>query len=142
MEGVLVQQRWRNLQNVRSACFHIFLKKLKVFFLFSLKTEKENDLPPNIQETTSEPILYRDLNFLPKYTKPREVWIENFDSVKEEKRGLIQLHPEIFGTIPRLDLIHANMKWQSLYRKVVSVFCSFAQSWFKKTVTVTELFYI
>lgn len=55
------------------------------------------------------------------YFKAREVWVENMDNVEEEKRGLVDLHPKIFGTIPRLDLIFENVKWQTLYRKVVSV---------------------
>lgn len=43
------------------------------------------------------------------------------DDIKEEKRGMVPLHPKIFATIPRLDLIFSNVKWQILYKKVVSI---------------------
>lgn len=43
------------------------------------------------------------------------------DSVKEEKRGLIDLHPSVFGVLPRLDIIQQNVVWQRLYRYVVSI---------------------
>ncbi|KAK6640303.1 hypothetical protein RUM44_011989 [Polyplax serrata] len=66
-----------------------------------------------------QPILTRNLQFLNNYVKPREIWIENMDTIKEEKRGLVHLNPKIFATLPRLDLIHENVKWQVQYRKVV-----------------------
>lgn len=81
----------------------------------------KEELPVAQEPASLEPILHRDLKFLPRYTKPREAWVENFDNVKEEKRGLIKLHPEIFGTIPRLDMIYDNVKWQKLYKLVVSI---------------------
>lgn len=55
------------------------------------------------------------------YQKPRQVWIENLDTVKEKKLGLITLHPHVYATVPRIDIIHQNVKWQRLYRWVVSV---------------------
>lgn len=61
--------------------------------------------------------------FQPKYQAPRQVWIENFDTVEEQKLGLIELHPEIFAAQPRIDVIHQNVEWQRKYR-----FVSFAHS--------------
>ncbi|XP_032680424.1 39S ribosomal protein L4, mitochondrial [Odontomachus brunneus] len=52
------------------------------------------------------------------YQKPRQVWLENLDTVKEKKLGFITLHPHIFATTPRIDIIHHNVKWQRLYRWV------------------------
>lgn len=60
----------------------------------------------------------RDLQFPPKYQKPRQVWVENFDTIDEKKLGIIQLHPDIFATNPRIDIIHQNIRWQRLYRFV------------------------
>ncbi|KAL0880711.1 hypothetical protein ABMA27_001926 [Loxostege sticticalis] len=54
--------------------------------------------------------------FPPAYTKPREVWIENMDSVEEKKLGLFELHPTVFASVPRIDLIHRNVTWQRKYR--------------------------
>lgn len=56
--------------------------------------------------------------FQPKYQTPRQVWIENFDTVDEQKLGLIELHPDIFGAQPRIDVIHQNIEWQRKYRFV------------------------
>jgi hypothetical protein len=39
--------------------------------------------------------------------------------VEEQKLGLIDLHPDVFGTQPRIDIIHENIEWQMKYRKVV-----------------------
>uniref|UniRef100_A0A1A9Z621 Large ribosomal subunit protein uL4m n=1 Tax=Glossina pallidipes TaxID=7398 RepID=A0A1A9Z621_GLOPL len=53
----------------------------------------------------------------------RQVWIENIDDVQERKLGIIELHPDVFATQPRVDVIHENIEWQRKYR-----FVSFAHS--------------
>ena len=53
----------------------------------------------------------------------RQAWIENVDSINEEKLGLIELHPDIFAAQPRVDVIQENIEWQRKYRYV-----SFAHS--------------
>lgn len=50
--------------------------------------------------------------------KPREVWIENLNTVKEEKQGILELHPEVYGTMPRIDIIHQNVTWQQKFHLV------------------------
>lgn len=50
--------------------------------------------------------------------KPREVWIENINTPQEQKLGVIQLHSNIFGVQPRIDIIHQNVEWQKKYRYV------------------------
>lgn len=54
------------------------------------------------------------------YQKPRQVWLENLDTVEEKKLGLITLHPHIYAAAPRIDIIHQNVRWQKMYRWVVS----------------------
>lgn len=49
---------------------------------------------------------------------PRQVWIESISKPEETKVGLLQLHPEVFGTMPRIDVIHQNVIWQQKYRFV------------------------
>lgn len=68
-------------------------------------------------------VLRRDSIFKYGYGKPREVWVENFDTVKEEKRGIVELNPKVFATVPRLDVIHDNVRWQCLHRRVVCFCC-------------------
>lgn len=63
------------------------------------------------------------------FHKPREIWLENLDTVEEKKLGLINLHPEIFAAQPRIDIIHENVKWQRLYNYVVSTDITSLQKW-------------
>jgi len=60
----------------------------------------------------------RKLDFMPPHTGPRQAWVDNLDTVEEQKLGLVDLHPDIFGAFPRIDLIHSNVEWQLKYRKV------------------------
>lgn len=78
-------------------------------------------------ETTSIPailrpplplITSRQLAFPPKFKTPRQTWVSNMDTVEEEKLGLIDLHPDVFAEKPRVDLMHANVRWQRMYRHV------------------------
>jgi large subunit ribosomal protein L4 len=64
-------------------------------------------------------VLPRTLLYPPKYKKVQEAWVENVSTVEEQKLGLIDLHPDIFGAQPRIDIIHENIEWQTKYRKVV-----------------------
>lgn len=56
--------------------------------------------------------------FLPQYRTPRQVWLENLDTIDEKKLGILELHPEVFAVNPRIDIIHQNARWQKLYRYV------------------------
>ena len=53
-----------------------------------------------------------------QYGVPRQTWVENMDTVEEEKLGMIELNPDVFAVYPRIDFIHANMVWQQNYKKV------------------------
>ncbi|XP_003486754.2 39S ribosomal protein L4, mitochondrial [Bombus impatiens] len=59
---------------------------------------------------------YEDENYF--YQRPREVWLENLDTVERQKLGLVFLHPDIYGASPRIDIIHENIRWQRMYRFV------------------------
>uniref|UniRef100_A0A6P7GVF5 Large ribosomal subunit protein uL4m n=1 Tax=Diabrotica virgifera virgifera TaxID=50390 RepID=A0A6P7GVF5_DIAVI len=60
----------------------------------------------------------RELAFPPKYQEPRQVWLESLDTIDDKKLGILELHPDVFATNPRIDIIHQNVRWQSLYRYV------------------------
>lgn len=47
-----------------------------------------------------------------------KAWVESFDTLEEKKLGVIELHPAVFGEMPRIDVIQENVKWQQLYRFV------------------------
>ncbi|CAL7934567.1 unnamed protein product [Xylocopa violacea] len=59
---------------------------------------------------------YADENFF--YEKPREVWLENLDTIQRKKIGLVMLHPDVYAASPRIDIIHQNVQWQRMYRFV------------------------
>lgn len=61
--------------------------------------------------------------FPSKYIQPRQVWVENFDSIERKNLEIMELHPDIFATTPRIDIIHQNVEWQRKYR-----FVSFAST--------------
>ncbi|XP_055542280.1 39S ribosomal protein L4, mitochondrial [Wyeomyia smithii] len=54
---------------------------------------------------------------------PRSVWIENLDTIEEQKLGIAELSCEVFGATPRIDIVHQNVHWQRMYR-----FVSFSHS--------------
>jgi len=81
--------------------------------------KKVEDVVPIISK-----IQYDDEDTL--YQKPRQVWLENLDTIQGKKLGLVNLHPHIYGAIPRIDIIHQNVRWQRLYRFVVCImYCTF-----------------
>lgn len=83
----------------------------------SVQANLQDDAP--FLNRSSVPILTtRKLEFPPKFRSPRQVWISNLDAVEEEKLGLINLHPDVFASLPRVDVLHENIRWQQLYRHV------------------------
>lgn len=56
------------------------------------------------------------------YTNVRQAWVSNLDTTKDNSSAIIDLHPQIFGSRPRIDIIHENVVWQRKYRYVVSFF--------------------
>lgn len=57
------------------------------------------------------------------YRDPRQVWVENVNSIEQRNVNLKELDPEVFAAPPRIDIIHQNVKWQRNYR-----FVSFAHT--------------
>jgi len=84
--------------------------------------ESDSITEADVTKFSSRPFLpiitSRKLEYPQKYFKPREAWVSNMDTVEETKLGLIDLHPLVFATMPRLDIIYHNMKWQKDYRHV------------------------
>lgn len=72
---------------------------------------------PTTDSSTDNEIDFKKL-FPPKYINPRQVWLEGLDTIDEKKLGILELHPEVFAANPRIDIIHQNVRWQTLYRFV------------------------
>ncbi|CAL1685076.1 unnamed protein product [Lasius platythorax] len=84
---------------------------LKYCTIVENQTKADIDITPIISK-----IQYDDENNV--YQKPRQVWLENLDTVEEKKLGLVTLHPHIYAAAPRIDIIHQNVHWQRMYRWV------------------------
>ena len=57
------------------------------------------------------------------YREPRQIWVENLNTIEPRNVTIRELHPEVFAAPPRIDIIHQNVKWQRNYR-----FVSFAHT--------------
>lgn len=58
----------------------------------------------------------RNLEFPNKYVAPKQAWLESLSTIGDQKLGIVDLHPDVFGTHPRLDVLQQNVKWQRLYK--------------------------
>lgn len=85
---------------------------------------KETNVPVAGEAAASRQLLFhRTLTHMEgintKILQPRQTWVDNFEnSDPSDKRGLIELHPRIFSTYPRVDLIQKCAQWQATYREV------------------------
>lgn len=95
---------------------------LKYCTIVENQTKADVDITPIISK-----IQYDDENNV--YQKPRQVWLENLDTVEEKKLGLVTLHPHIYAAAPRIDIIHQNVHWQRMYRWVVSMIIFMCHKW-------------
>lgn len=96
-----------NLRNTRTRATHDLVKE----------SSSQNEVT-----TTSTTALILPKNS-PQYEPmnravARQVWIENIDALSERKVGIIELHPDVFATQPRVDVIQENIEWQRKYRYV------------------------
>lgn len=63
-------------------------------------------------------VLHENQKFLNDFQQPCQAWVENLETTEEKHFGLVNLHPQIFGQIPRLDLVTLNIEWQKKYKWV------------------------
>ena len=63
----------------------------------------------------------RTLKHLPPMIPIRQAWVENLDTLDPNNLGLIDLHPDVFGARPRLDLVYENFHWQRMYKYIVGL---------------------
>merc|ERR1711893_201605 len=60
----------------------------------------------------------RELKYPPLHTKPKQAWLETLEVAENRKLGIVDLHPDIFGVAPRLDILFWNIYWQRRYKYV------------------------
>ncbi|XP_076441682.1 large ribosomal subunit protein uL4m-like [Babylonia areolata] len=83
----------------------------------STPIQKEDKLIP--QTERSLPVITsRKLQYPPPYVAPRQAWLETLHTLEDQKLGMVDLHPDIFGMYPRVDVVHQNILWQRAYRRI------------------------
>lgn len=56
-----------------------------------------------------------------------QAWVESLRGFEQERIGLAELHPDVFATTPRLDILHQVAVWQRNFKRIVSVLSSMAE---------------
>jgi len=76
------------------------------------------DLP--IASGPQVPVLRRCELPVPAPRRPLQAWVESLRGYEQERVGLAELHPEVFSTAPRLDILHQVAIWQKNFKRIVS----------------------
>ncbi|XP_065335252.1 large ribosomal subunit protein uL4m [Cloeon dipterum] len=110
----------QNISKLFRNCGHRFL--LPKFPMSTLESIESNPLdselvPPSSSLAKSQNFK-RKLEFMPPNMEPKQAWLENLNTTDEEKISILELHPQVFGSMPRIDVIHKNVRWQTLYGRM------------------------
>ncbi|XP_059154559.1 large ribosomal subunit protein uL4m-like [Physella acuta] len=82
-------------------------------------SEEGKNVTENLSAPVDTPIMTkRTLQFPVTHTFPRLAWLESMKNLEGEKLGMLDLHPDVFATYPRLDILHKNIHWQKFYRHI------------------------
>ncbi|KAM3723960.1 Uncharacterized protein ACO02O_07130 [Dirofilaria immitis] len=68
--------------------------------------------------TTSEELALWKIERNNPFIEIPQAWVTTLTEKKESRVDLINLHPDIFRTMPRIDLLHRNITWQENYRNL------------------------
>uniref|UniRef100_UPI000B4DDDE9 39S ribosomal protein L4, mitochondrial-like n=1 Tax=Lonchura striata TaxID=40157 RepID=UPI000B4DDDE9 len=49
---------------------------------------------------------------------PLQAWVGSLRHPEDALRGLADLHPDVFGVSPRLDILHTVATWQRNYKRI------------------------
>lgn len=75
--------------------------------------QTSSPLARNLPIITSRKLLHPPLDL-----QPKQAWLETLSVKENEKLGILDLHPEIFATFPRIDILWSNVFWQRVYKSV------------------------
>ncbi|XP_075715079.1 large ribosomal subunit protein uL4m [Rhinoderma darwinii] len=66
----------------------------------------------------SRPVL-RACNIpVPSHLSAKTVWLETLNEQEDEPKSLVQLHPDVFGVPPRIDILHQVVTWQRNFKRI------------------------
>ncbi|XP_032025518.1 large ribosomal subunit protein uL4m isoform X2 [Hylobates moloch] len=52
------------------------------------------------------------------HRRPVQAWVESLRGFEQERVGLADLHPDVFATAPRLDILHQVAMWQKNFKRI------------------------
>ncbi|XP_078496235.1 large ribosomal subunit protein uL4m [Lissotriton helveticus] len=55
---------------------------------------------------------------VPSHLKPGQAWLESLRSYEDERLGLVDLHPDVFTVMPRIDVLHQVAVWQRNFKRI------------------------
>ncbi|XP_008314396.1 large ribosomal subunit protein uL4m [Cynoglossus semilaevis] len=102
---------------------------------FSSSFSSVNNLPPNLllpsnlvdpdrlkrpppSADCSLPLLRQCDAVVPAHLSPIHTWVESLEDVDSEPSGVAELHPDVFGVPPRLDILYDVEKWQRNFKRI------------------------
>uniref|UniRef100_A0A2R9C897 Large ribosomal subunit protein uL4m n=1 Tax=Pan paniscus TaxID=9597 RepID=A0A2R9C897_PANPA len=69
-------------------------------------------------EGLPEPVLRKVELPVPTHRRPVQAWVESLRGFEQERVGLADLHPDVFATAPRLDILHQVAMWQKNFKRI------------------------
>uniref|UniRef100_F7D9R7 Large ribosomal subunit protein uL4m n=1 Tax=Macaca mulatta TaxID=9544 RepID=F7D9R7_MACMU len=69
-------------------------------------------------EGLPEPVLRKVELPVPAHRRPVQAWVESLRGFEQERVGLADLHPDVFATAPRLDILHQVAMWQKNFKRI------------------------
>nr|XP_021504886.1 39S ribosomal protein L4, mitochondrial [Meriones unguiculatus] len=64
------------------------------------------------------PVLRKCERRIPAHPRPVQAWVESLRGFEQERVGLAELHPDVFATAPRLDILHQVAIWQRNFKRI------------------------
>lgn len=65
-----------------------------------------------------DPVLRKCELPIPAPRRPVQAWVESLRGFEPERIGLAELHPDVFATTPRLDILHQVAVWQRNFKRI------------------------
>lgn len=65
-----------------------------------------------------DPVLRKCELRIPAHRRPVQAWVESLRGFEPERVGLAELHPDVFATAPRLDILHQVATWQKNFKRI------------------------
>ncbi|XP_006898899.1 PREDICTED: 39S ribosomal protein L4, mitochondrial [Elephantulus edwardii] len=93
--------------------------------LQGLNSRAEEATPPPVVEPVlvasaghPAPVLRKCELPVPANQRPVQAWVESLRGFDQERVGLADLHPDVFATAPRLDILHQVAIWQKNFKRI------------------------